>query len=782
MNSQLEVCQTIEISSKQYKYIGAGNIWIKEDFSDSPVKITQFCLDIALRQTAVGQLEIIAYDGELRGVFAPFSMLSSGESKLVKQLASEEELYRHLLYLKDHIRSVQNLLKGIDMSLFSIRERSQEAIENYKLCVIYADFSMFQEKTKQLLIQLARVGPFAGVNFILVSYEPEHIFRFEKFFQFVDVDKSYNNLSIETIIENNNLLLQKFRDINTKNISFNELPIAGNSPQTLSSKNGLVFSIGKYGLESEKFVLGDEINQRHNMLITGAVGQGKSNLLSVIIHSLCQNYSPQELNLYLLDFKEGVTLKAFSNIDKEDYLPHVKVLGLESDVSFGKAVLNFLFDEYKRRLKLYKDSNKKSIKEYRESFSDKALPRIVVVIDEFQLMFGDKSDESRKIANLLEKSVRLFRAAGIHFVLSSQTIGGNEALYGKMEALFSQIPIRIAHKNSLSESQLTLGVGNTAACYLKPREVIINLDYGEITQNKKVHVAFADEEILEPLRIKWWNKFRSTSRPPVIFDGTKPIKLTSAILALKSNKQKGIDKVALFGQKISVTLQPALVKLKREIGHHIAILGVSDPHYSPALGILQSIAISLAYLNNQENTTFIFSNAFEKDSVEWKKVNDLIIQLSRIKNIKVIDLPTEDLKESLDRLVQERKNHENSIFDDTYIFGMGMERLRINGDRYQPPLETFLQESADLGIHFIGWWVKSSTMEKQASGVETELFNTKILLRLDESSIRKYVGISNQWKPESNRALFINETISEEPIPFVPYSWMPSINIIEELL
>ena len=111
-----------------------------------------------------------------------------------------------------------------------------------------------------------------------------------------------------------------------------------------------------------------------------------------------------------------------------------------------------------------------------------------------------------------------------------------------------------------------------------------------------------------------------------------------------------------------------------------------------------------------------------------------------------------------------------------------MERLRMNGDRYQPPLETFLQESADLGIHFIGWWVKSSTMEKQASGVETELFNTKILLRLDESSIRKYVGISNQWKSESNRALFINETISEEPIPFVPYSWMPSKNIIEELL
>ena len=443
-------------------------------------------------------------------------------------------------------------------------------------------------------------------------------------------------------------------------------------------------------------------------------------------------------------------------------------MGLESDVSFGKAVLDFLYEEYKKRLKLFKEVNKKSIKEYRESFPTRTLPRIVIVIDEFQLMFG-KLHEAREIADILEKSVRLFRAAGIHFILSSQTIGGNEALYGKMDTLFSQIPIRIAHKNSISESQLTLGVGNTSASYLKPKEVILNLDYGELTQNKKVQVAFADEKILEPLRINWWNKYKSISPPPVVFDGAKPIEFTSAISTLRSYKQENVENIALFGPKISVTPQFSFVKLKREIGHHIAILGVSEAEYNSALGMIQAIAFSLAYLNKKNDIKFLFCNAFEKDSKEWIKVDNLINQLSNIEGVYIELVKNDSFRENLEQLIEDRRSN-SSNNNNVFIFGLGMERIRMDGNKYEPPLEYFLQESADLGIHFIGWWIKNSTMEKQACGGDSELINTKILLRVDEHSIHKYGGSSCQWKPEGNRALFINETISEVPIPFVPYT------------
>lgn len=121
-----------------------------------------------------------------------------------------------------------------------------------------------------------------------------------------------------------------------------------------SSAEGLTFSIGKHGINNVEITIGDEIGQRHNVVITGAVGQGKSNLISVIIHSLCLRYSPAELVLYLLDYKEGVTFKAFSNIDQDEYLPHARALGLESDVSFGAAILEMLFHEYQRRMGVLK--------------------------------------------------------------------------------------------------------------------------------------------------------------------------------------------------------------------------------------------------------------------------------------------------------------------------------------------------------------------------------------------------------------------------------------------
>ena len=81
MNKSLKVCSHINIASKTLNFIGLGNIWIKENFSGGSPKLTQFFLTQALKETAVGQLEIIGYDGDLSGIFAPFSMLSSGEVK-----------------------------------------------------------------------------------------------------------------------------------------------------------------------------------------------------------------------------------------------------------------------------------------------------------------------------------------------------------------------------------------------------------------------------------------------------------------------------------------------------------------------------------------------------------------------------------------------------------------------------------------------------------------------------------------------------------------------------
>ncbi|MPZ63790.1 MAG: cell division protein FtsK, partial [Propionibacteriales bacterium] len=60
-----------------------------------------------------------------------------------------------------------------------------------------------------------------------------------------------------------------------------------------------------------------------HVLIGGAVGQGKSNLLLVLIHGLAARYSPDDLEMYLLDFKQGLEFSVLGpGAGREHWLPH----------------------------------------------------------------------------------------------------------------------------------------------------------------------------------------------------------------------------------------------------------------------------------------------------------------------------------------------------------------------------------------------------------------------------------------------------------------------------
>ena len=61
---------------------------------------------------------------------------------------------------------------------------------------------------------------------------------------------------------------------------------------------------------------------------------GKSNLLHVLILELALRYPPEELDLYLLDFKE-----VEFNVYLTERLPHARVIASRADREFGLSVL-----------------------------------------------------------------------------------------------------------------------------------------------------------------------------------------------------------------------------------------------------------------------------------------------------------------------------------------------------------------------------------------------------------------------------------------------------------
>ncbi|BAW41883.1 ATP-binding protein [Helicobacter pylori] len=95
-----------------------------------------------------------------------------------------------------------------------------------------------------------------------------------------------------------------------------------------------------------------EIGEAQNhTLICGRSGSGKSNFLHVLIQNLAFYYAPNEVQLFLLDYKEGVEFNAYAN---PTILEHARLVSVASSVGFGVGFLSWLDKEMKKRSELFK--------------------------------------------------------------------------------------------------------------------------------------------------------------------------------------------------------------------------------------------------------------------------------------------------------------------------------------------------------------------------------------------------------------------------------------------
>lgn len=770
----LDVCSQLSLPDYgPVPFIGKGNIWIDNIYDPSVTDLARTILYKAIFETAPGQLSVMAYDGDLSGVFAPFAALSAGENHILEFISDEKQLTQKLEDLKNQIQAVQNVIQGRERTLAAFRDKLGEPVEGYTLVVLSADMGLISPQLMARISRLMRSGPAAGISFLIISTTyltlrtaagreiQRQIGTIAPNITVLEPDQAGSLIPAETIISRSEAFIQDVQHARLPTVEFEKIhegePLWGRSSAT-----GLTFCIGKYGINPMEITIGDEINQRHNAVITGAVGQGKSNLISVIIHSLCLRYSPRELQLYLLDFKEGVTFKAFSNIDKPDYLPHARTLGLESDVSFGQAVLESLFHEYVRRMKILKEKNMKSIQELRCACPDVVMPRIVAVIDEFQMMFGDDLQTGQKIADQLEKSVRLFRAAGIHFILASQTLSDSRALATNKDSIFSQIPIRIALKNSEREAREILSRNNPAAAYVRPREAVVNLDYGELSQNRKTVIAFADERTLGPIRYEMWQQTREYCAPPYVFESERRITIRQAVEDLKHHT----DRTAIIGDRISIDGERICLPMPDEPGRNIAIIGAPDGDCNQAAGIMQSAAISLAACHPRGDARFLFCD-FSLADRDYEREYPHFAGVMESLGYFIEPVDRSEFTRTVEALL------DGEIEDTVYLFGAGMDRWEFEPDPFTQAsvLKTLAEKGPAKGIHFIGWWVKASKFTAQTAGFgNTDAFNSRVFLRIDERTVQSLTSPFIRWTSQTNRGLIIDEVEFAREMTFIPYA------------
>ena len=137
-----------------------------------------------------------------------------------------------------------------------------------------------------------------------------------------------------------------------------------------------------------------------HVLIAGKTGSGKSTLMHAMITNSALWYSPDEVELYLVDFKKGVEFKTYAT----NLLPHARAIAVESDREFGLSLLNRLDVELARRGELFRKAGVQDLISYRQVPNHQIVPRTLLIIDEFQEFFTEDDKLAHWKAGTAESS------------------------------------------------------------------------------------------------------------------------------------------------------------------------------------------------------------------------------------------------------------------------------------------------------------------------------------------------------------------------------------------
>jgi S-DNA-T family DNA segregation ATPase FtsK/SpoIIIE len=184
-----------------------------------------------------------------------------------------------------------------------------------------------------------------------------------------------------------------------------------------------------------------------HLLIAGTTGSGKSEFMKAILAALANRLAPDAVQFLLIDPKR-VT---FNFTGKSPYLRYP----IAHDVAEAMPLIEDVFQEMERRYTLLSERNLENVSELPPR---EALPRIVVLFDEFADLMFDRN--SRKDLETLVKAMGAkARAAGIHLVLGTQRTEASVVT----PLLRSNLPGRISLKvMGERDSKLILGVPNAA--------------------------------------------------------------------------------------------------------------------------------------------------------------------------------------------------------------------------------------------------------------------------------------------------------------------------------
>ena len=735
--------------------------------------------------------------------------------------------------LSDIVR-IQN--SYLDNNTERLVDVDEEILGNAKFELIVAkDFPQaYDRRSIELLAKIASTGPKAGKMVLLdldtkaelpngLDFEqlfPETRYVYSNANQIVmNLGKHYRD-SIDSADTINAILdgLSRAKPKETK-LGFSDVIATDPNDWWKESATELISApIGGSGSRKNDIELwfGERNKQpsSHGML-AAMTGAGKSNLYHAFILSLASRYSPEDLQFYLIDGKQGVEFQSYPK------LPHARVVSLNTSPQLARSVLQELLDEMNRRNDMFKELGFSDFISYRKAGSPKGkLPRLMLVIDEYQTLFED--DKTNLGSQLMISIASQSRSAGIHMFVGSQkfVVPGMT----QPQATFSNINLRVAMKMSGEEITSLQEFGTKGKQLIRgcteTGQVVISHNGGvDEVPCDTGRVAYIEEsqrqQLLEQLVDKW--QAQQGESHTVLLDGSEQPEVVDNIQlntlfntyserptedewiqyanqpqhlgGLNDNEWYPVERPSVFwlGKEMNIHGQ-AKVVLRRRAHEHMVLVGDSN---EARLGMLGYLVAQMPINAVQDQYKLHILDRSIKGS-QWYGVMAAANEQA-LANHATFSETFKDfaghLEGAVDELNKRRDMDEEEMLAEPSIFIVVNEAqrvkelskqdnsygMKVHADNGGAHLATLLEHGSEYGIHLILSFDNVRSVTKAFDRNDVESFRHKIALQMSEEDSFRLLKTRDAAKLQADGkkpiyALHIDQ-MQNRPTKFKPYCY-----------
>ena len=685
----------------------------------------------------LGDFRFLLYDGTGGGAnLRELTRIPSDAFIGGRILTMPEELNRELTILKqERVNVIQNVLGCHYKNIFDYNDDHTSGKKLAFTAIFVADFPKnVSKEDAEFLKQLINDRGLSGIFVFLhidgnsrpddsyLSFDPVQILKLKPVtliqetpqspwtIHFHVAEELFNKkyrLHLSTIPSEEELKLriEQFKERKAQQNKAVSLVDTLYTPQNLWSKSAshpvsIPVGIDEYG-DQQIFSLPE-----HGM-VAGVTGSGKSVLLHDIILGGSWLYSPKELQFVLLDYKEGVEFYVYEN------LPHVRVLSIEADRSYGKRVLDYIEKEFNRRSKTPEAMKElgfpgkitnvyyynEQVDEYNKNngTSYEHIPILIIVIDEFQVLLEDDNTENQlKIFKLLTQITKQGRSMGIHLLLSTQTPS-------EVHVTPKNISLRISLQlNSFDDCNIIMQSGNNAPMDLPKYHAVYNEKYGNPSDNRIFKPAFLDEskgkkDISKRVKSLALEDKQTFGRQPYheqyIYYGPQPVSFLNTQHRRLPKETKADETYIWLGERDELVNDHAGFYIKQQPDSNILLIGNDE---LSVLSVIYYTAIQFEEQHSRSCFLFDNSNGHLKGLIPQNRVT-ILDQKDDMQNaMKVLD---DELK------LREQDSNLRSPLLVIMAYTESLKLFENNAEGDPPPefniLLNLLKKGSEVGIHIL---------------------------------------------------------------------------------